>query len=501
MNILNLIELVIIISLITIIFYQSIKTKHIYSECDSSIEHIINDDFLCDFSNNMTINNKFKKITKKLLKWIYRTLKSSTELNEQIKLLYNSCNKSMEKFHHFKNNFLEINDKAGSALSRIEKLNTLVEDTYLCQKNISELSNKTNKTVENTVDYIHLGNHSVEDSLNILEEMGNYIDMLAENAGTLSEVTDSVVNMAQLINNLSSNINLLSLNASIEAARAGEKGKGFAVVAAEIGKLADKSSSYAENIKSNLGEINNKADQIESSMKKLSNIRSEAKISTNSIKDYFTNINDKINDIVTSIQLVSENVEEGLSYNKEIKNSSNAVTEFFYKFNEDIKTMNQDTENQYKIEETNIKSCDNMSNSISLMLQFTQEFENIIYKKLLNHCNILNEKLEQNALDIPTLKKYCSDNGISEIYITDEDGVVFLTNNDNGINFRFTEDKTSQSHIFRNLLTNKTEIINQNFVKRDLDNKYYKFVAIARKDKPGIIQAGLDIEDIVNLKN
>ncbi len=501
MNTLNLIELVIIIILIIIVSYQYIKTKHIYSECDSSVEHIINDNFLCDFSNNKTINNKFKKITQKLLKWIYRTLKSSTELNEQIKILYNSCNKSMEKFRHLKNNFLEINDKASYALNRIEKLNSLVQDTYVCQNNIYELSHKSNKNVENAVQYINLGNHSVENSLSILKEMDNYIDNLAQNAGNLSDITDSVVNMAQLITSLSSNINLLSLNASIEAARAGEKGKGFAVVAAEIGKLADKSSSYAENIKNSLKEINAKTEQIEDSMEKLSDIRSKANESTNSIKDYFSTINDKITDIVTSIKLVSKNVEEGLSYNKDIKESCNDITEFFHKFNKHIRNLNADTESQYKTEEINIQSCNNMSNSIKFMTEFTQEFENILYNKLLNHCNILNDKLAKGILDIPALKKYCSENGISEVYITDDDGVAVLTNNDNGIGFRFTEDTSSQSHIFRKLLTNKNEIINQNYLKRDIDDKYYKFVAIGRKDKPGIIQAGLDIEDIVNLKN
>lgn len=37
-------------------------------------------------------------------------------------------------------------------------------------------------------------------------------------------------------------------------------------------------------------------------------------------------------------------------------------------------------------------------------------------------------------------------------------------------------------------------------MQRDIDDKYYKFVGIARTDEIGIIQAGLDLEDIVNLK-
>jgi methyl-accepting chemotaxis protein len=37
-------------------------------------------------------------------------------------------------------------------------------------------------------------------------------------------------------------------------------------------------------------------------------------------------------------------------------------------------------------------------------------------------------------------------------------------------------------------------------MKRDVDDKYYKFVAISRKDGEGIVQAGLDLEDILKLK-
>lgn len=162
--------------------------------------------------------------------------------------------------------------------------------------------------------------------------------------------------------------------------------------------------------------------------------------------------------------------------------------------------IRKDIDHQYDTERENIESCDNMSNSIKAMLEFTQEFENIISNKLIEHCKIICKNLMEEKIGINDISKYCIENGISEVYITNHDGVTVLSNNDSAIGFRFPEDESSQAHVFRKILESSDSIISQNFQKRDLDNKYYKFVAIARKDCKGIVQAGLDVEDILALK-
>lgn len=63
----------------------------------------------------------------------------------------------------------------------------------------------------------------------------------SKNIARISELTDTILNVAD-------QTNLLALNAAIEAARAGEAGKGFAVVADEIRKLADNSRKNANAI-------------------------------------------------------------------------------------------------------------------------------------------------------------------------------------------------------------------------------------------------------------
>jgi methyl-accepting chemotaxis protein len=64
----------------------------------------------------------------------------------------------------------------------------------------------------------------------------------------LTRLSEPITAFIDLIRQISSQTNLLALNAAIEAARAGEHGRGFAVVAEEVRRLADSSSTAAEEV-------------------------------------------------------------------------------------------------------------------------------------------------------------------------------------------------------------------------------------------------------------
>ncbi|TAL35345.1 MAG: hypothetical protein EPN93_10670 [Spirochaetes bacterium] len=74
-----------------------------------------------------------------------------------------------------------------------------------------------------------------------LQAVENTIASIKEQSGKMSETVSIIVEIAD-------KINLLSLNASIEAARAGDYGRGFAVVADEIGKLAAQTTDSIKEI-------------------------------------------------------------------------------------------------------------------------------------------------------------------------------------------------------------------------------------------------------------
>ena len=499
-DILNIIQLSIIIILIIILIIEIIKNRNINNKCGTAVKRIVEGNFASQLTKNSDVNKKFMPITKKLLFWVYSTLKSTTKMSEQVNQVYNSSMKSIETSEEIKNKFIELDKRSKDTLLYLEELNNISKENYASQKNIYELSNTASKTASQTDNFIKSGSNTVEIAVNILDDMNTHIENLTKYIDNLSGITNNVDDMAQLINKLSGNINLLSLNAAIEAARAGEAGKGFSVVASEIGKLADESSEYAKNIKNNISEIDIKTKEVGDAMRILSKKRKEAHESTDSIKNYFNEINTEISDIIESVHTVSEKIKEGFVFNKEIKSTSEKVAVFFDEFNSELQLINRDIENQFETETANTLSCHNMLSSIKTMLEFTQEFENIIANKLIEQCNAIGEKIFKGELNIHNISDYCSENGISEVYITDEDGVTIITNNSSTMGFRFPEDENTQAHVFRKVLKDKNTIVKQNFQKRDIDDRYFKYVAVSRKDSTGIVQAGLDVEDILSLK-
>lgn len=114
-----------------------------------------------------------------------------------------------------------------STLEQIDgnvKMDEIVEDFKLIKSETKDNLNLTYTQIQG------IANRSQEANDKLMD-VENTMNTIAVQSNKISETVNIIVDIAD-------KINLLSLNASIEAARAGEHGKGFAVVADEIGKLA-----------------------------------------------------------------------------------------------------------------------------------------------------------------------------------------------------------------------------------------------------------------------
>ncbi len=188
--------------------------------------------------------------------------RSMTEIiKEKMNILFqkvNGQNELIGKFNHRlesqASSFVEMSatmeELAGTAEQIAMESVSQLEGNTKMESIVDEFKNIQSETKQNLAEtYSNI--QSVSDKSSAaneqLMEVEKTVFAINEQSGRISDTVNLIVDIAD-------KINLLSLNASIEAARAGEAGRGFAVVADEIGKLAFQTQESIKEINRVLSE-------------------------------------------------------------------------------------------------------------------------------------------------------------------------------------------------------------------------------------------------------
>jgi methyl-accepting chemotaxis protein len=235
-------------------------------------------------------------------------------------------------------NLTDSAEKSFNAMSQVN--DTLVELAGTIQELTGSIVNISDGAKE--VDNLSQGGLK---QLQILEEDMSEIITVANKAGErileLKDSTDEIDEIITVITNIAEQTNLLALNAAIEAARAGEHGRGFNVVANEIRQLSQdtqKSLQAVSKIVHNITRettqtveiINNNNQKIESGEKTLEKTSESFKI----IADNIQNMVMKINEAASASQEISAASQEISAVTEEQNTAATEFTDLARKLND-----------------------------------------------------------------------------------------------------------------------------------------------------------------------
>ncbi len=472
------------------------KVLELYSQGDFLVE--LRDEEALRNHPELTRSLGNLQITMK--KWLFNTMKAEVQLKNYAQSLQDNSASAIKGIEIIGGNVREL-AKGSETIARDTAENAAISEELLgSNTEIAEYSNTFKQVTAESVKTVEGDTQKIERTLvgmNVIEarmkEAANAIE-------TLQNLLDSISGMTKSITGISSQTNLLALNASIESARAGEAGRGFAVVAGEIKKLAEESAATAEEIAHLVVEIRGSIGETITGIKNAADQTALLKAESTGSIENLKGIVDQIRKMQGFIQNITENVEQQTKASEILAENIDKVAAFTGQTNTSTLAIGERVADQADITTINADVSREIKRISQEFNGFVAPFEERINAQLFRQADYLASEIKAGNVTNQWLGSFSKRSGISEFYITDAKGVTALSNNPMGLGFAFTNEPGTQAYDFYRILDHPQERVAQSMQIRDIDGRYFKFIAISRTDGRGIVQMGLALEDILSYR-
>ncbi|AXE31021.1 chemotaxis protein [Chromobacterium phragmitis] len=190
-----------------------------------------------------------------------------------------------------------------SAAASLEELTVSID---LCASNAGQ----ANEQAAEAGLQAKAGNKDVQDSTTRVKRVNESVTSSADSLESLSDQAQQIGSIATVIKDVADQTNLLALNAAIEAARAGEQGRGFAVVADEVRKLAERTTSSAQEITNMIGKIQDGAREAVSGMRSSRQIVADVVVAAENASATISTVEERAAGVVSAINEIAMAVGE-----------------------------------------------------------------------------------------------------------------------------------------------------------------------------------------------
>lgn len=496
----------IVSSVLFIVFFSIFKyiENKDRTEINNLLNHYAKGNFLASPTKSLYLKEnklqleKIINLQSTMKDWLYHMLESEIALSNYASKLKLNASSAIQQMGSIGDQIEQIKSNANN-ISRASMENAAVsEEMQSSNDQMASHSQEYMVLTEASLDTISEGKETIVEALNGIDVIENKMNESVRRVTELEHLLMSIKEMTNGISSIAEQTNLLALNASIESARAGEAGRGFAVVANEVTKLADESSTLAENIRSEITTVDQSiqgvVNEINEAVKSIFNL----KASNETAISHLSSIVKSAEGMLEFIKKISSGINEQLKASEVLASNVENLAEIASSSDEATHIAVTDIDKHKSQTEENAVLSDDISIVSKKLSSFVKQFDEAINIELFKTGEVLAEHMVKEKITNDYLKTFSSRTGISEFYITDEHGKTVYSNNPDGIGFVIENDPSTQAYAFYGILQDAHKRVSQDMMIRDIDGRSFKFVGLSRRDQRGIIQLGLALEDILN---